>query len=112
MLNDSVYYLHLFVLIQYRVFAESLIDVAERNVAGVFAQLHGQATSITSYARATKQQWPFVTVADFEVRSSEVSGLAATDLIIFAPMVAPEQWGAWNTYSAAHRNWTITVRKS
>ena len=97
---------------QYRVFAESLIDAAERNVAGIFAQLHGQATSTTSHAKATNQQWPFVTVADFERRSSEVSGLAASDLIILAPLVTPEQREAWTVYSNAHRNWTITVRIS
>uniref|UniRef100_A0A7S3P5D0 Phosphodiesterase n=1 Tax=Amphora coffeiformis TaxID=265554 RepID=A0A7S3P5D0_9STRA len=57
---------------------------------------------------ATNQQWPFVTVSDFERRALEVSGLAASDLIIFAPLVAPEQLDAWNMYSAAHRNWTIT----
>ena len=98
-----------FSLEQYRVFAESLIDAAERNVAGVFAQLHSQATSTTSNALATNQQWPFVTIADFERRASETSGLASSDMILFSPIVKPEERQAWETYSTANSDWTITV---
>lgn len=108
-LPSSLIMLYVFYTTQYRVFAESLINAAERNVAGVFGQLQGQARSTTSYAQATNQLWPFVTIDDFEYRAADVSGLASADMIIFAPIVPAEQKEAWEMYSASKQDWTITV---
>ncbi|KAL7572637.1 hypothetical protein ACA910_010388 [Epithemia clementina (nom. ined.)] len=81
---------------------QSLGASLDKALAGVDAFV----VSMLSYARETNQTWPYVTIPDFEARSTKF--LALTKAVVFMefPLVTPETRLRWEQYTKEHgRDW-------
>ena len=71
--------------------------------------------SMVSYANATNQTWPFVTIPDYGVRADKIMGLTNAIYITMFMYVAPGQRYQWQNYSAEHgKQWveqTLDLQK-
>ena len=62
--------------------------------------LETRSDSITSFVRGTDQEWPFVTVNDFEVKGRNTRRNTQTELFAFCPILTtPEEKQTWSSYS-------------
>jgi hypothetical protein len=57
---------------------------------------------ISSTAASTHQEWPFVTIPDFQVKGMLSNEDAGTHTVSINPIVYPHQLDAWTEYSKAH----------
>ncbi|KAL7569517.1 hypothetical protein ACA910_013892 [Epithemia clementina (nom. ined.)] len=75
----------------------------DKAIAGVDAFV----ISILSHARETNQTWPFVTVPDFEARSTKFLALTKAMVFILYTLVTQETRLEWEQYTQQHgRDWT------
>jgi hypothetical protein len=63
------------------------------------------SVTLVSYARATNQTWPFVTLPDFAVRMSKLLPLSDAVAISVAPIVTPDKRLEWEAYALEHDSW-------
>ena len=78
---------------------ESFHDTLERKMGAI----NSMATAITSIAMATQQQFPFVTVPDFEMRGADVRTQTGGLIVHYMPIVEDEQREEWEEYALANR---------
>ena len=78
---------------------ESFHSSVERRLGAV----NSMATAITSHARDTNQNFPFVKVPDFEQRGADIRVQAGSVVIHWMPLVEDEDREKWEEYSAGHR---------
>lgn len=85
------------------------MKTANENARQIFLALEQAATSITSHALHTNQQWPFVTVEDFELRMQDTRALGAkTGTITLNTFIQEKDAAAWANYSRANfQRWNI-----
>jgi hypothetical protein len=82
---------------------ESLGASIDKAIAGVDAYV----ISLLSYARDTHQEWPFVTVPDFEARSGKFLDLTKAVVFMQFLLVTPENREEWEKYTAREgRKWS------
>ena len=63
------------------------------------------AVSMASYARATQQSWPFVTLPDFYLRTKKVHGLSKSIWTTVYHLVQSDQRKEWENYTTTHNDW-------
>jgi hypothetical protein len=93
-------------------FESEFTDAANKVLEGIGASLYktlgavdAYTVSIVSFARATNQTWPFVTIPDFAVRTAKVRSLSDSVVISYYPLVSPENRDEWEVYSIANEAW-------
>ncbi|CAB9528667.1 respiration control sensor protein ArcB [Seminavis robusta] len=79
---------------------DSFHTLVEHNLAAVAAM----STSITSYAIQTNQEFPFVTVPDFELQGSDLRAQSGSHLLHWSPLVTEEKREDWEEYASYTRN--------
>ena len=84
-------------------YSSRIIDSFQHAISERLQAISGMATSITSYALATGQTFPMVTVPDFEVRGASLRVQAQTHAIHYMPVVHDSQRAAWEEYALEHR---------
>jgi hypothetical protein len=67
--------------------------------------------SIVSYAKATNQTWPFVTIPDYAARAGKIRSLAGAVVIGTYPLVKSEDRKEWERYSIYGRKQLLGGRK-
>ena len=67
--------------------------------------MHSFSTTITSYAIATRAQWPFVSLPHFEVRGTETNNLSNSILLSYAPYVPTNETDKWERYTGYMQKW-------
>lgn len=81
----------------------------------VFGEKIGALTSfgvsMTSFARETGSEWPFVTMNDFQQRAGSTRQLSGTLLITVLPLVFQENLAAWSLYSVQNAGWVGEARQ-
>jgi hypothetical protein len=60
---------------------------------------------IVSYAKATNQTWPFVTIPDYAVRAGKIRSLSDAVVIGTYPLVKTEDRKEWERYTAENNYW-------
>ena len=63
------------------------------------------ATEVTAYAKASKSEWPFVTMPLFEVNANHARNLAGIEALGICPLVQREQRQDWEAYSMKNFGW-------
>jgi hypothetical protein len=58
--------------------------------------------SIVSFAKATNQTWPFVTIPDFAVRGAKIRSLSSATVLNLYQYVTHKDRAAWEAYTAIH----------
>ncbi|CAB9505204.1 Receptor-type guanylate cyclase gcy [Seminavis robusta] len=82
--------------------AEEVKEYSQLKAKYVIDNMESLCVHITSTAAASNQEWPFVTIPDFQVKgmlSNEDTGAHTTSI---NPLVFPGQLENWSAYSAAH----------
>jgi hypothetical protein len=60
---------------------------------------------IVSLARFSSQEWPFVTVPDYELRARKIRGLARAAIVTQYHFVTGDQRSDWENYSVTNDQW-------
>jgi class 3 adenylate cyclase len=68
------------------------------------AQARGEALDLN-------ETWPFVTTHDFEVKGAHARLDSATELVLFAPIVADKDRVRWEKYSVDHQDWLMKSKE-
>ena len=63
------------------------------------------AVSFLSYARATNQSWPFVTLPDFGMRATKARRLGKSIYLTMHHVVEAEERAAWEAYTSMNNAW-------
>ena len=71
--------------------SETFQSIADRRLGAIAAF----STTITSFALATNDSWPFVTVPHFEAQIRHIAKLANVQSIAFAPLVSAKERKEW-----------------
>jgi hypothetical protein len=66
--------------------------------------IHMLAVSFTNSALATNQVWPFVTLSDFEARTTAALSILGAQYLIFFPRVTQENRKTWEEYTQQVEN--------
>lgn len=85
-------------------------DTTSNRAYTIANALESRSESLTSYVQDVEtQNWPFVTVPNFEVRGENTRRETITEFFAFAPMVmeddADENNNNWSAYSVANEEW-------
>jgi hypothetical protein len=65
------------------------------------------AVNMVSSAMESNQTWPFVTIANFPVKSSKILSLSKGMLFSMYHYVKDEERPLWNTYAISNDNWVL-----
>ena len=86
--------------------SRQIIDAADASAKDSLSTLNSLSNALTSYAMSTNATWPFVTLPQFDIRSTETFETAAgAELFMFAPIVHRDQKADWEKYSVAQQGW-------
>jgi hypothetical protein len=95
-----------------RDFEDQFEDDATKVLAAIGASLDSSlaavdafVVSIVSYAKATNQTWPFVTIPDYAVRAGKIRSLSNAVVIGTYPLVKTEDRKEWERYTAENNYW-------
>jgi hypothetical protein len=94
--------------------AEKVIQGVGHTIDNLLGSFDSLAVLWVSYARATNQTWPFVTLPDFAVRMSKIVPLSHTLNMNIVPIVTPAQRKKWEAYVVQNDDWvneTIEVQR-
>jgi hypothetical protein len=101
-----------------REFEDQFEDDATKVLAAIGASLDSSLSavdafvvSIVSYAKATNQTWPFVTIPDYAARAGKIRSLADAVVIGTYPLVKSEDRKEWERYSIYGRKQLLGGRK-
>ena len=87
------------------VYSEKIIDSFHHAISKRLDAMNAMATTITSYALATNQTFPFVTLPDFELHGAVLRVQAETHAMHYCPLIPNDDVRkAWETYALDHRN--------
>ena len=67
--------------------------------------IDGFVVNIMSFAKATNQTWPFVTIPDFGLRAGKVLSLTGAYIMNLYPLVENGEREAFEHYMATHNEW-------
>lgn len=84
--------------------ARLIIDSFQRSVGRELGAIHSMSTSITSLVRATMQEFPYVTIPEFELRGSDLRIQADALIVHWMPLVTDEQRVAWEEFAMQNRD--------
>ena len=88
---------------QFGFYRDQVFEKFNRNLERKLNAMDSLSTDITSYAKASGSEFPFVTVPDFEFRgaNARISGDAA--FIFYMPYITEGMRAPWEAYAAANR---------
>lgn len=85
--------------------ASIVLEGVGNSIARTLTPLDSLAVSLVSYARATKNSWPYVTYPDYALRLSKLMPFTDAMLIEYMPLVQSEQKTTWELYCSEHNQW-------
>lgn len=84
---------------QFSEHANKVLEGIGSSLDSTFGSLDSLATGLVSYAKASNQTWPYVTVPDFAQRVAKTLPFSKSMSIALNPIVYPETRGEWEEYS-------------
>ena len=98
-------FIHLidFVDSQARNLALEVSELIHFEAMEVFGAVDAMANDITSLVRSTTDQWPNITIPDFEIYGDKYLQLSAALQFSFAPLVS--NVSQWNAYAQSNTGW-------
>jgi len=85
--------------------AENMLASIGANIDSTLGATDAFAISMLSYAKATKQTYPFVTIDDFAVQAGKLRKNSRAKYITTYQVVKEDQRLEWEEYSANHNSW-------
>jgi len=96
---------------EYQNFASEVITISQQNVKNTQASMESFSDTISSYASATNQPWPFVTVQDFEARGQQILDITKGSSVHILPLVTSQYKSKWEAYTIATYEKVLMDRK-
>ena len=85
---------------QFKDDAHKVLEAVGSSLDKTFGAFDSLAVAAVSYARATNQSWPNVTLPDYGIRAAKVLELSDAFTINICPFVTPEQRAGWEEYAS------------
>jgi hypothetical protein len=91
---------------QFDDYADELILLSNDQIKATMDTFKNAATTVTSLALASKQEWPEVVIPHYAERTNGYRELANVNFIAFSPLVQDNRQ-AWEEFSVANQGWTL-----
>ena len=86
--------------------ANEIIHGSEGNAQKIFGDAIKISDSLTSFALATNATWPFVTLPNFEIATSQpFASNVGAELVMFTPKVPKRNRRAFEEYAHKNQGW-------
>ena len=88
---------------QFGFYRDQVFEKFNRNIERKLNALDSLSTDMTSYAKSSGSEFPFVTVPDFEFRGANARISGDSIFIIYTPYITEALKLSWEKYTAANR---------
>ena len=88
---------------QFGFYGDQVIEKFNRQLERRLNSMDTLSTDITSYAKSSGSEFPFVTIPDFEFRGANARISGDSVFIFYMPYITEEMKVPWETYAAANR---------
>ena len=88
---------------QFGFYRDQVFEKFNRNIERKLNALDSLSTDMTSYAKSSGSEFPFVTVPDFEFRGANARISGDSIFIIYTPYITEALKLSWENYTAANR---------
>jgi hypothetical protein len=88
---------------QFGFYGDQVIEKFNRQLERKLNSMDTLSTDMTSYARSSGSEFPFVTVPDFEFRGASARVSGDSVFIFYMPYITEDMKVPWETYAAANR---------
>jgi hypothetical protein len=85
--------------------AIKILQTVANTIESILSASDNLAVLSVSFARATNQTWPFVTLPDFPVRIAKIMPSTRTFNMNILPLVTPARRIEWEAYVLQHDDW-------
>ena len=85
--------------------AHAIAQTSQTSASHISSTFQSLSTTMTSFARFAHENWPFVTVPDFDARVSQLLELSAADYISIVPLVPSNRRTQWESYAIQNQGW-------
>jgi hypothetical protein len=82
-----------------------ILQTTANTIDSILGASDNLAVLSVSFARATNQTWPFVTLPDFPVRMAKIMPSTRTFNMNILPLVKPARRKEWEAYVLQHDDW-------
>jgi len=82
-----------------------VIDVTETKIERATALLKTLAVSFSSFATVSNEDYPYVTIPNFEARTEETLVATNASFLAWCPLVPITEGEGWNSYSQSNYGW-------
>ena len=88
---------------QFGFYGDQVFEKFNRQLERKLNSMDALSTDMTSYAKSSGSEFPFVTVPDFEFRGANARISGDSALIIYMPYITEDMKLSWEAYAAANR---------
>jgi hypothetical protein len=88
---------------QFGFYRDQVFEKFNRNLERKLNALDSLSTDMTSYAKSSGSEFPFVTIPDFEFRGANARISGDAPFIFYMPYITEGTRVSWETYAAANR---------
>ena len=93
---------------QFGFYGDQVIEKFNRQLERKLNSMDALSTDMTSYAKSSGSEFPFVTVPDFEFRGANARISGDSVFTFYMPYITEDMKSSWEAYAAANRaNFTI-----
>ncbi|GKY99151.1 hypothetical protein MPSEU_000870600 [Mayamaea pseudoterrestris] len=89
----------------YNAFSSAVRDSSTFYVKNLHQATRGLSESITEYAEAANETFPFVTIHIFETIGRHAREQSGIESLVYSPLVRDRNRQAWEKYSVSHQEW-------
>jgi hypothetical protein len=84
---------------------QKIFESIESTIDKTLGLFDGLAVTMVSYARASGEEWPFVTLPDFGVRLAKILPLSKAIAIYLIPVITSAKRSKWEAYTTSKDDW-------
>ena len=89
---------------------KTALSALSESITAAAAAPTSNTTSTSSSSSSSSSLFPFVTVNAFELIGQYARELSGLELVLFAPLVQPDQLEAWHDYAWTNQDWMALSR--
>lgn len=91
--------------------SQKVLEAIGTSIGNNLGALDSFATNAVSFAAATNQTFPYVTLPDFALKASKVRSLSDGLYISFQPVIQSNQRFAWEVYAMNNEGWVNDTKR-
>jgi len=92
--------------LQFLGIAKEIKDVSEFTAVQAFSVIETLSITFTAFVLSnSEEQWPLVSMPNFEKQVGEIGDIFRAESIFFAPLIKENEKKSWEDYSIANQGW-------